>query len=210
MNDIGMPPDSVAGLDDRDRHIGPQQLGVIGATDGQGARRRGAAKLVFGNIVLKRAQYDPPHGVGDRHEIQRAVARPLAAQRRPSLIGAEHRAYRRRGNFLCNRAECSIKRFVGPDIARQKMPIDLPISGVEPALHRTAVHMRAETERVVSRLTLAQPVGIKAFAIRIEFDTVFRVEIPKSVEPFSCHRQLLGGACLHLRLRPIETENLRA
>ena len=71
MNDIGMPPDSVAGLDYRDRNIGPQKLGVIGAAYGQGARRRGTAKLVFGNIVLKRAQYDPPMAlaIGTRFSV---------------------------------------------------------------------------------------------------------------------------------------------
>merc|ERR1711991_218421 len=96
----------------------------------------------------------------------------LPAQRRPALIGAEHRAYCRRGNFLRGGAVGGVEWVVSADIAGEDVAVDIAVAGVDPAFHGTAIHMRAEAERLVARLTLAKPVGIEAFEIGVEFGPV--------------------------------------
>ena len=52
--------------------------------DRQRAARRRITQIVVGDVVLQRAQQHIGHGVGDRHQIQRAGVGALRRQRRPA------------------------------------------------------------------------------------------------------------------------------
>src|SRR5580658_8096461 len=89
---------------------------------GERTSRLRSTQIVFGDIILQRAQQDVHHRLGDRNQLQRAVSLSLASQRSPSLKRPEHRANSRRGNLTNLGAEGGIERVVllhvaGKDVA---------------------------------------------------------------------------------------------
>ncbi len=104
MADVGVPPDRVARLDLGDGHHAGHHLRMPFRADAERPAGRGAAEVVLRDVVLQGAEEHVGDALGDRDELQRAVLRALAGQRRPALIGAEHRAHRRRGDLLASPA----------------------------------------------------------------------------------------------------------
>ena len=142
---------------------------------------------------------------GDRNEAQRAVLRPLACQRRPALIGAEHAAHRRRRNLVGLQPVRGVERVIPAPVASEDVLVHLLIAGVDPALDGARVHVWGKAKRLVPGLPPANTVGIRALPVGIEDAFVF----PQAIEK----RTRLGESRVlprhDLRLRPVDVEDLR-
>src|SRR5258708_21775997 len=93
-----------------------------------------AAQISLGDVVLKRAKEHVGNALRDRNEPQSAVFRPLACQRRPALIGAEHAAYRRRRNLMGVQPVRGVKRIITGPVTGKDDLVHRLIAGVNPAL----------------------------------------------------------------------------
>ena len=128
--------------------------------DGQGARWCGTAQLILRHITLARKDH-PSHGVGNRHQIERAVAGPGSSA--PSiLIGPEHRTDSRRD------LPCTVRKAASRDHRtrhRQTEDADRPSDiRIKPAFSQPpSTCGLGQACRL--RLALAKPVGIEAFAV---------------------------------------------
>ena len=170
-------------------------------------RRAGlcAAEIVFRNVVLQRTQEHVGNAVGDRDELQRPIARSLPCQRRPALIGAEDAADGGRRDLARLQPMCRIERVVAAPISGEDAFVNLLVAGIDPALDGAGVHVRREAERLVAGLPAAHAVGIGALLVGIEHAFV----CPQAVEERARLGELWVLAGHHLRLRPVDVEDLR-
>src|ERR1043166_10012547 len=100
-----------------------------------------AAQVSVVDIVLKGAKEHVGDAFRNGNKAQGAVVRPLACQRRPTLIGAEHTAHRRRRNLLRLQAVGSVKRVITAPVAGEDVLVYLLISRVDPAFHGARIHV---------------------------------------------------------------------
>ena len=144
-----------------------------------------------------------PSAIGIRRRVPSFG--PLACQRRPALIGAEHAAHRRRWNLLGLQPVPGIERVIPAPVAGEDVLVDPLVAGVDPALDRARVHVRRKAKGLVAGLPAAHAVGVGALQVGIEHTFVF----PEAIEK----RTRLGESSVlprhHLRLRPVDVEDLR-
>src|ERR1700747_3684066 len=164
-----------------------------------------AAQISLVHIVLKRAKEHVGDARRDGNKAQGAVVRPLACQRRPTLIGAEHTAHRRRRNLLGLQPVRTIERIIAAPVAREDVLVDLLIAGVDPALDGARIHVWRKSKRLVPWLPPAHAVGIRALQVGIEYAFVF----PEAIEKSTCFGEPRVLARRDLRPGPVDVEDLR-
>ena len=98
-----------------------------------------------------------------------------------------------------------VERVVAAPIAGEDALVDLLVAGIDPALDGAGVHVRREAERLVAGLPAAHAVGIGALPVGIEHAFVG----PQAVEERARLGELRVLAGHHLRLRPVDVEDLR-
>src|SRR5580704_9143397 len=129
--------------------------------------RQGAAKVIFGHIILNRPEEYIDHRFGNRNQLQCSISWALAGERGPALEGAEHRAHRRRFHFLHLRAEGRGEGAVLPPVTREHVAIHLAEIFVEPALDRSSVYVRRKPERRRTGRSASDTIGISRRLIGI-------------------------------------------
>src|SRR5580704_12443770 len=127
----------------------------------------GTTQVVLGDVVLKRAQQDVHHRIGDGYELQRAVAWSLRRQGRPALESAEHRTDRGRRDLLDVGSEGRIERIVVLPVPCKYVAIYLAEIAFDPTLDRPAVAMRRQAERRGAGRPATQTIGIDRHALRV-------------------------------------------
>src|ERR1700751_4204809 len=110
------------------------------------------AQVSLVHIVLKGAEEHVGDAFRNRNKAQGAVVRPLACQRRPTLKGAEHTAYRRRRNLLGFQPVGSIERVITVPVAGEDVLVYLLIARVDPALYSASIHMGRKSKGLVPGL----------------------------------------------------------
>src|SRR5215469_10436565 len=132
-----------------------------------------AAQISLVHIVLKGAKEHVGDALRNGNEAQGAVVRPLACQRRPTLIGAEHTAHRRRRDLLGLQSVRSVERVIAAPVTSKDVLVYLLIARVDPALNRAGIHVWRKSKRLVPGLPAAHAVSIRALQVGIEDPFVF-------------------------------------
>src|SRR5262249_36419880 len=164
-----------------------------------------AAQISLVYIVLKGAKEHVGDALRNRNKAQGAIVRPLACERRPTLIGTEHTANRRGRNLLGLQPVRSVERVIAAPVTGKNVLVYLLIARVDPALNCARIHVWRKSKRLVPGLPPAHTVSIRALPFRIEDAFVFPQSIKKSTR--------LGKPrilpCGDLRPGPIDVEDLR-
>src|SRR5437773_4014666 len=158
MADVRVPEHRVAGHDLWDGDQAGDEIGVPLRADAKRAAWGCAAQIRLIHVVLKRAKEYIGNALRDRNEPQSSVFGPLACQRRPALIGAEHAAHGGRRNLLGVQPVRGIERVIPLPVTGEDVLVHLLIAGVDPALHRARIHVWGKSKRLVPGLTPAHTV----------------------------------------------------
>src|SRR5438552_1639498 len=89
------------------------------------------------------------------------------------------------------------------------MAKDMTILVIQPALDRARIHMWREAEGLVAGLAAADTVGVVAFAVGVEVLLAVGLELPEPVHEGPGLGRVRMLARHHLRLRPVDAEDLR-
>src|SRR4029077_9374576 len=100
-----------------------------------------AAQISLVHVVLKRAEEHVGDALRDRNEEQSAVFRPLAGQRRPALIGAEHAAYSGRWNLMGIQSVRGVEWVIAAPVTGEDALVHFLIPRVNPALNGARIHV---------------------------------------------------------------------
>src|SRR5580704_7178156 len=204
MADVCVPEHCVAGHDLWDGDQAGDEIGMPLRADAERTAGGRAAQISLVHILLKSAKEHVGDALRDGNEAESAVFRPLACERRPALIGAEHAAHRGRRNLLSVQPVRGVERVIASPVTGEDVLVHLLIAGVDPALDGACIHVRGKPKRLVPGLTAAHTVGVGALPVGIEDAFVFPQAIEKGTrlgEPRVLPRH-------DLRLGPVNVEDL--